>query len=67
MSAMCMSHLRAMVFVRLSQLPLPVRQAGFAFVTLNGGDHDQTAQQTRCSEPGDIALVDNRRSVAPGR
>jgi hypothetical protein len=25
------------------------------------------AQQTRCSEPGDDASVDNRRSVAPGR
>jgi CubicO group peptidase (beta-lactamase class C family) len=25
------------------------------------------AQQTRCSEPGDGALVDNRRSAAPGR
>jgi hypothetical protein len=23
-------------------------------------------EQTRCSEPGDDALVDNRRSVAPG-
>lgn len=24
-------------------------------------------EQARCSEPGDGALVDNRRSVAPGR
>jgi hypothetical protein len=29
--------------------------------------HERTeAQQTRCSEPGDGAPVDNRRSVAPG-
>jgi hypothetical protein len=27
----------------------------------------ELAQQTRCSEPGDGALVDNRGSVAPGR
>jgi len=26
-----------------------------------------SAQQTRCSEPGDRALVDNRGSAAPGR
>ena len=27
---------------------------------------DRTAEQTRCSEPGDSALVDNQTSVAPG-
>jgi hypothetical protein len=27
---------------------------------------DEVAEQTRCSEPGDGALVDNRGSVAPG-
>ncbi len=27
---------------------------------------DRNAQQTRCSAPGDSALVDNRKSVAPG-
>ena len=27
----------------------------------------EEAEQTRCSEPGGNALVDNRRSAAPGR
>lgn len=33
----------------------------------NYGVRKTTAEQTRCSEPGDGAPVDNRRSVAPDR
>jgi hypothetical protein len=62
-------HCRARSWTIPSDAPLRIESSGepdhsFWIAWVRG--ISTNAEQARCSEPGDGALVDNRRSLAPG-